>query len=291
MRLAFRILSPILLIAPLLAFGGQSAPAADPAPADGDELAARGRDDGDEADDNDETDDGDDEPRDDRGGNASANELAAPSRSARAHAPRGGCARDMARVGDMTCMDRFEAPNRVGARPLVMQSARDAEAWCGAHHKRLCSEDEWISACEGEAHQEYPYGDDHEDGKCNDDKEWRQVNESVLARWPADEAKEHTNELYQAAPSGSKHGCKTRAGVSDLTGNVEEWVTRTREHANGYAHILIGCYWSGCYGGGKPTCHSTNGAHGPEFRFYETGFRCCKDPAARRHGDAGHGRD
>ena len=57
-------------------------------------------------------------------------------------------------------------------------------------------------------------------------------------------------------------------------------MTKSRSHANGYAHILIGCYWSGCYGGGKPTRHSTNAAHGPEFRFYETGFRCCKDPAA-----------
>ena len=39
----------------------------------------------------------------------------------------------------------------------------------------------------------------------------------------------------------------------------------------------IGINWSGCYGGGKPTCRSTNSAHGPEFRFYETGVRCCKD--------------
>jgi hypothetical protein len=67
--------------------------------------------------------------------------------------------------------------------------------------------------------------------------------------------------------------------VSDLTGNVEEWVVRTREHVNPWPYVLIGCYWAGCYGGNKPTCHSTNNAHGPEFRYYETGFRCCKDAA------------
>jgi formylglycine-generating enzyme required for sulfatase activity len=201
---------------------------------------------------------------------------------ARGHADRiarraRGCPANMARIGD-TCMDRFEAPNKRGAKPLVMQSARDAEEWCAKHHKRLCTEDEWITACEGEQHRAYPYGNTHEDGRCNDDKTWRQVDEAVLAKWPADEAKEHTKALYQANASGTKRRCVSQAGVFDLTGNVEEWVTRTRSgHTNNYPQILIGCYWAGCYGGGKPTCHSTNAAHGPEFRFYETGFRCCKD--------------
>lgn len=38
------------------------------------------------------------------------------------------------------CMDRYEAPNQLGARPLVMLSGTEAQAWCGAHGKRLCSE-------------------------------------------------------------------------------------------------------------------------------------------------------
>jgi hypothetical protein len=277
----FRILSPLLLIAPLVAFGGQRPPKPDLDPDfDGERIAAD-----EEDDDGADVDDVDDEASADDDGESFATPM--PGKPARARMPRGGCPNGMVRVGEMTCMDKFEAPNRAGARPLVMQSADDAEAYCSSKHKRLCSEDEWISACQGDDHREYPYGDDHEDGKCNDDKEWRQVKESVLAKWPDDEAKQHTRELYQASPSGSKRGCKTRTGVSDLTGNVEEWVTTSRSHANGYAHILIGCYWSGCYGGGKPTCHSTNGAHGPEFRFYETGFRCCKDPASHRSRDAG----
>ena len=195
--------------------------------------------------------------------------------------PRGGCPASMVRVRDY-CIDRYEAPNRRGAKPLVMQSAHDAEAWCGEHMKRLCTEDEWISACEGEQARTYPYGRDHVDGRCTDDEPWRHVEEATLAKWPAPAAHAHAKSLYQATPSGWKHKCVSEEGVYDLTGNVEEWVVRTREHANAWPNILMGCYWSGCYGGSKPTCRSTNDVHGPEFRFYETGFRCCRDAARAR---------
>src|SRR5579872_3541078 len=191
-------------------------------------------------------------------------------------AKRGGCPADMVRVRNF-CIDRYEAPNRRGARPLVMQSATDAQAWCSARRARMCTEEEWITACEGEERRPYPYGSTHVEGRCNDDRPWRKVDEAVLAKWPSPEAQAHAEALYQATPSGWKRRCVTESGVHDMTGNVEEWVVRAREHENAWPDILVGCYWAGCYGGSKPTCHSTNDAHGPEFRFYETGFRCCKD--------------
>src|SRR5207253_36018 len=129
---------------------------------------------------------------------------------------RGGCPSNMVRVRDY-CMDRYEAPNRRGARPLAMQSANDAVAWCSEHHKRVCTEDEWIAACEGEEHRAYPYGAEHVDGRCNDDKPWRKVDEATLAKWPSPEAHEHARDLYQATPSGWKRRCASEAGVRDLT--------------------------------------------------------------------------
>jgi formylglycine-generating enzyme required for sulfatase activity len=108
--------------------------------------------------------------------------------------PRGGCPHSMVRARDY-CIDRYEAPNRRGAKPLVMQSANDAVTWCAAHHKRLCTEDEWVAACEGDDRKPYPYGPTHVEGRCTDDQPWRQVDESSLAKWPSREAKEHARTL------------------------------------------------------------------------------------------------
>ncbi|HEX4445973.1 MAG TPA: SUMF1/EgtB/PvdO family nonheme iron enzyme [Polyangiaceae bacterium] len=316
MRFDVHLVSLLAVAAALVAFGGQRspegtgdadavetdvaiAPHADDRPAEaendraavpGDELlpapaasAAAGRA-PDPGDDPGDDDDGDEEGDD--GTSAGATSTGATPGALLADAPdggkrklpRGGCPSTMVRASTY-CIDRYEAPNRRGAHPLVMQSANDANAWCTEHDKRMCTEDEWIGACQGPEHRAYPYGNEHVDSRCNDDKIWQKVDEGLLAKWPSPEAKAHAKEVYQATPSGSKRKCTSEYGARDLTGNVEEWVVRTREHANAWPYILIGCYWSGCYGGNKPTCHSTNNAHGPDFRFYETGFRCCKDLA------------
>jgi hypothetical protein len=281
-RSAARLAAPVLLFFALVAFGapssrsgvGRSGSAVEPG-LDADESAGSDREDvgeeGDPGDDGDQADD--DEQSSDDSDDVSPTSAGDGGRH---RSPHGGCPSSMVRVQEF-CVDRYEAPNRRGAKPLVMQSANDAVSWCAEHRKRLCTEDEWISACEGEEHREYPYGETHVDGRCNDDKPWRKVDEATLAKWPAPEARDLAKDLYQATPSGSKHKCVSGAGAHDMTGNTEEWVVRTREHDNDWPYLLVGCYWSGCYGGGKPTCHSTNDAHGPEFRFYETGFRCCRD--------------
>jgi hypothetical protein len=299
-RSALQLTSLVVVAGSLLAFGGKHdprAPAGDGPPVgdpDGDPPASsRSRprtadrpagDDPSESDEADErgepsADDADEGEDDSAGDEDEAPMLEAPDGGRRK--PRGGCPSTMVRAGNF-CIDRYEAPNRRGGRPFVMQSANDANGWCQDHHKRLCTEDEWIAACQGEERRTYPYGNEHVDGRCNDDKTWEKVDEAILAKWPSPEARAHAKDLYQATPSGSKRKCTSEAGARDMTGNVEEWVLRTREHANAFPYILIGCYWSGCYGGNKPTCHSTNNAHGPEFRFYETGFRCCRDAAGKK---------
>jgi formylglycine-generating enzyme required for sulfatase activity len=188
----------------------------------------------------------------------------------------GPCPGDMVQVFGF-CIDRYEAPNVAGEYPLVMESALGAEKWCADHGKRLCGEDEWERACSGPESFAYPYGLIHEDAACADEKTWIEKDESTITQWPEKPAMGEVTRLYQAERSGTRAQCVSGFGAYDMTGNVEEWVVGDKKRHHAYEHVLKGCYWSGCYGGSKPTCTSTNAAHADAFKFYETGFRCCRD--------------
>ncbi|MCS6900739.1 MAG: formylglycine-generating enzyme family protein [Polyangiaceae bacterium] len=214
------------------------------------------------------------------GGQAGTSEGGAPAAGhggKEGEASSGGCPADMAAVEGF-CIDRYEAPNQLGALPLAMQTAQDGEAWCQERGKRLCTEAEWLRACEGSTKRTYPYGDVYEPHRCNDDKTWIPPNWGTLATWPSEAAKTEAAKLYQADPSGARAGCVSEDGVYDLTGNVAEWVVRSFPTQKNYEHVLKGCYWSKCYGGSNPSCLFVNGAHPGHFRTYEAGFRCCLGP-------------
>jgi sulfatase modifying factor 1 len=187
-----------------------------------------------------------------------------------------GCPADMVAVASF-CIDRYEAPNMAGEKPLAMQTAPDGDAWCKTRGKRLCTEAEWVRACQGASKRPYPYGTTYVRGTCTDDKTWISPNWTVLGSWPSTAAKTEAARLYQADPSGSRAGCVAEEGAIDLTGNVAEWVVRSFDHPpNNYEHVMKGCYWAGCYGGSPPSCGFVNPAHPGTFRTYEGGFRCCK---------------
>jgi formylglycine-generating enzyme required for sulfatase activity len=173
-----------------------------------------------------------------------------------------------------TCMDRFEWPNREGAEPVVMVRFVEAAAMCANVGKRLCSEVEWETACEGPELLPYPYGHRADTEACNAAKPYRPVGEAKLASPDARVRDAETRRLWQGEPSGSRPRCTSPHGVADLVGNVEEWVTSSRPEWP-YPSSLKGGYWSKPWTG----CRGTNESHGPQFRFYEIGFRCCKDPA------------
>ena len=177
------------------------------------------------------------------------------------------------------CIDRYEAPNIEGELPLALETAYDGEAWCATRGRRLCTEDEWVRACEGPHGRRYPYGDEHVESVCNDDRRWILVHWELLAQWPARAAVEEARRLFQAEKSGTRPGCVSGEGVRDLTGNVAEWVRRSdAPPRDGYDHVLKGCYWAGCYHERHPNCVFRNSAHPSSFRTYEAGFRCCSGP-------------
>lgn len=217
-------------------------------------------------------------------------------------APPEPCPADMVLIEDPSlpgsvCMDRYEAPNVEGELPLVMFNFDEADAWCARHEKRLCFDDEWTHACAGPEGHAYPYGDVREPGLCNDAKTWKVYNQTLLNGWPyafdgsgydtldalfagvsqasasAKAAADHVRELYQAEVAGTYPSCVGVGGVRDLTGSVEEW-TRRRDGGQSQFHgNLKGRYWAD-----TRTCQNTIITHGDGFRFYEIGFRCCREP-------------
>ncbi len=175
-----------------------------------------------------------------------------------------------------TCMDTYEWPNQKGVLPVVMLRFVDAEAQCASAGKRLCTEFEWEQACEGPETRPWPYGFRYDPSACNSAKPYRPVSEAKLASSdPAVRAAE-TARAWQGEPSGAYPACESPYGVFDLTGNVEEWVQTSRPEWP-WRSALKGGYWSKPWSG----CRGTNESHGPQFRFYEVGFRCCKDPSGR----------
>jgi formylglycine-generating enzyme required for sulfatase activity len=171
------------------------------------------------------------------------------------------------------CMDRYEWPNTKGALPVVMESYVEAQRSCASVGKRLCTEYEWETACEGPDARPWPYGYRFEKGVCNTDKTYRPVSEAKLASKNVAVRERETQRAWQGEPVGTHPACVSPFGVEDMTGNVEEWVHTSRPEWQ-YESSLKGGYWSKPWAG----CRGTNDSHGPQFRFYEVGFRCCKDP-------------
>lgn len=171
------------------------------------------------------------------------------------------------------CVDRFEAPNQRGAAPMVMQSYDSATRWCEKRNKRLCTEEEWETACEGAEHLPFAYGWSVNTKLCNSNKGWKKVDFEAFGKG-REEALKESKRLWQGSPSGRYKTCVSPFGVFDMMGNVEEWVTsrKTRKHAG----ALMGGFWAKPWTG----CRGTNDAHRTHFAFYETGFRCCKDAAS-----------
>jgi formylglycine-generating enzyme required for sulfatase activity len=169
-------------------------------------------------------------------------------------------------------MDQFEAPNRRGAKPMVLQSYRSAARWCKRQAKRMCHEREWELACEGPEHRPLAYGWRVDVRLCNSARKWKPVKFEAFGQG-LKEAKKEAKRLWQGARSGRYRSCVSPFGIYDLMGNVEEWVSsrETRKHKG----ALMGGFWAKPWTG----CRGTNDAHGTNFAFYETGFRCCKDPA------------
>lgn len=175
--------------------------------------------------------------------------------------------------GDLSFkIDTFEAAIRegvavVGKRevPALNVSWFQAKEACEKAGKRLCTEAEWVSACQGARAVDdnnngaladdmiegtaYPYGDFHEGGRCWDDRE---------------------GDKFRPVYTGEMPGCATPTGIYDMTGNVEEWVGDSPESA-----VLLGGAWD--TRDDHARCYRRNDTFGAGYASPRTGFRCCSN--------------
>lgn len=173
-------------------------------------------------------------------------------------------------VSKRFCVDRHEWPNKVGEQPTVFVNFHEASRSCKSVGKRLCQRSEWTLACEGPKRAPYPYGWERLPSPCNVSRPVEEVDAKKLLD-PRTRNVEIAR-LWQADPIGSHPDCVSAFGAFDMVGNVDEW-TDNSEEGSSVISTLNGGYW----GPVRNTCRLTTKTHGPDFQFYQIGFRCCAE--------------
>ncbi len=202
----------------------------------------------------------------------------------------GGCPDGMVHVGTF-CIDRFEASlvqwspyfpptgpvmavSLRGAVPQAYISQIDASAACTAAGKRLCTDSEWLRACQGPNGYTYPYGNTRMPGVCNDA---RAVHPAVELYGTTDSwifshlDSPCLNQLAHGLDlTGAETGCVTAEGIYDMMGNLHEWTADPAGTFRGGYYVDTTINGNGCL-------YATT-AHDTSYRDYSIGFRCCADP-------------
>jgi formylglycine-generating enzyme required for sulfatase activity len=217
---------------------------------------------------------------------------------------RKGCPSDMVLVRGF-CIDRYEAYvavvtkdgaqarhspfeqvdgkqvialNRKGRMPQAYISRNEAAAACKRAGKRLCDDDEWLTACKGKKPTAWPYGKEWKPGRCNDQGvsafnlffgagDGQPAPQSAYTFENLNDARLN-REKGTCAPSGKFGKCKGSFKVFDMVGNLHEWTADPGGTFRGGFYLDVRQHGDGCD-------YKTT-AHGPKYHDYSTGFRCCK---------------
>ena len=167
---------------------------------------------------------------------------------------------------------RVRAVSRAGAVPQGYISGTESAAACTEAGKRLCTDTEWLRACQGSTGSTYPYGDARMTGVCNDHRDvhpaverfgtsadwiWSMLNDACISQLP-----------MSLARTGAFTGCVSECGALDMMGNLHEWTSDPAGSFRG------GFYVDTVLNG--PGCLYVTTAHDMGHHDYSTGFRCCK---------------
>jgi formylglycine-generating enzyme required for sulfatase activity len=161
-----------------------------------------------------------------------------------------------------------------GTVPQGYISRDQSDIACKASGKRLCNEDEWVSACKGNPPHSFPYGNTREKGACNDSGIsplhvfYPEAPETYGSK-PMNDPRLN-QQPRTLAKSGTFARCTNGFGVFDMVGNLHEWVMSPRP-------TFRGGYYQDTHLNGDGCAYKTT-AHMASYHDYSTGFRCCADP-------------
>lgn len=164
------------------------------------------------------------------------------------------CLATLVRVGDFEIFayeasqgDDGRACSRPDALPWGDLDLEAARAACVASGFALCTGDQWLLACGGEAHRPFPYGAEHRDGVCND----------------------HVSGSAMREAGGARPDCHTPEGVFDLSGNLAEMADDATKRGGSFRVNAVQ------YQVEHARCDA-------QFRVFDgvvsddVGFRCCR---------------
>lgn len=145
---------------------------------------------------------------------------------------------------------------------------------CKNAGKRLCTLEEWRTACRGDRDLPFPYGDKYVQGKCNVFREGHPAaelhnNASIGHSDPRlNQVKINGKPLLRR--TGETDACASAwegDAIYDMVGNLDEWI----DDPEG---TFVGGFFSRSK---KDGCASTITAHPFDYHDYSLGTRCCAD--------------
>jgi formylglycine-generating enzyme required for sulfatase activity len=170
---------------------------------------------------------------------------------------------------------KVKAVSRRGVIPQAYISRDEAEAACKLSSKRLCTDDEWLTACKGREPTLYPYGPVHKANYCVDTDRTAPLTRlfgggSRMYAFATMNDPRLNQVEKTVAPTGSFPHCTNAFHVYDMVGNLHEWTADP-------AGTFRGGYYLDTKINGEGCAYKT-GAHSRAYHDYSTGFRCCADP-------------